>query len=123
MSNDEKDKIQRIPLEQLETGEIMLRANDALVLNELRNVLTRQAERDLVIADMQEIIHALAGGQVVATREIESLKRAHSVLVRQQVELYERQQIIANVCDAFAERLSETTLKHEKLVEEFHDND
>lgn len=121
--SDDKGKISRIPLTQLDTGEIVVRANEALVLHELRNVLRRQAERDLVIEDMRSIIDTLAEGQVAAIEHIQRLERDYSVLRRQQAELYERQEILANVCDVYARKLEEQTERHEKLVDEIGDKD
>lgn len=121
--SDDKDKISRIPLTQLDTGEIVVRANEALVLHELRNVLRRQAERDLVIEDMRAVIDTLAEGQVAAIEHIQRLERDYSVLRRQQAELYERQEILANVCDVYARKLEEQTERHEKLVDEIGDKD
>ncbi len=121
--SDEKDKITRVPLTDLTTGEIVVRANEALILHELRNVLKRQAERDHVIEDMRSIIDVLAEGHVAAVSEIQKLKKAHGVLIRQQTELYERQEILANVCDVYARKLEEQTGRHEKLAEELGDKD
>lgn len=121
--SEDKNKISRIPLTQLDTGEVIVRANEALVLHELRNVLRRQAERDLVIEDMRSIIDTLAEGQVAAIEHIQRLEKDYSVLRRQQAELYERQEILANVCDVYAKKLEEQTAQHEKLVEEISDKD
>lgn len=121
--SDDSNKISRIPLTQLDTGEIVVRANEALVLHELRNVLRRQAERDLVIEDMRAVIDTLAEGQVAAIEHIQRLERDYGVLRRQQTELYERQEFLANVCDVYARKLEAQTAQHEKLVEELGDHD
>ena len=127
------DKMERIKLGELkeleaigeleDTGKVLLQANEALVIHELRRVLERQAERDLVIDEMRSIIDTLAVGHVMAIEEIKKLKNAHSVLLRQQIELHERQNIISNVCDAFAAKLEEETKARIQLAAEVADCD
>jgi hypothetical protein len=121
------DKMRRIKLDELErledTGKVLLLANEALVVHELRRVLERQAERDLVIDEMRGIIDTLAVGHVMAIEEIKKLKNAHGVLLRQQVELHERQDMISAVCDAFAAKLEQETQDRLKLAAEVGDID
>ena len=127
MSDDDLDKIARLKLDELagldDTQKVLLRANEALVVHELRRVLERQAERDLVIDEMRGIIDALAVGHVMAIEEIKKLKRAQEVLVRQQRELHERQDIISAVCDVFAEKLERESQERLRLAEEVADRD
>jgi len=126
---DEKDAMARVALEELErlslddTQKVLLRANEALVVHELRRVLERQAERDLVIDELRGMIDTLVVGHVMAVEEIKKLKSAHSVLLRQQVELHERQDVISAVCDAFVERLEAETHRRLALTEELGDRD
>lgn len=124
---DEKTKIERIRMEEIarleDTGKVLLQANEALVVHELRRVLERQAERDLVIEEMRGIIDTLAVGHVMAIEEIKKLRSAQGVLIRQQIELRERQDIIANVCDAFAEKLEKESDERLKLAAEVADHD
>ena len=109
---------------QLEdTDKIVLRANEALVVHELTRMLQRQAERDVVIDEMRSIVDTLAVGHVMAIEEIKKLKNAHGVLLRQQIELHERQNIISGVCDAFAARLEEEATARAKLAAEVADTD
>jgi hypothetical protein len=114
------DKITRVPLDELDvfgdTGEVLVKANEALVLHEFRRMLERQAERDMVIEDMRGIIDTLATGHVMAVSEIKKLKQSHAVLVRQQSELHERQNIIAAVCDVFAKKLEDDASARTALV-------
>lgn len=124
------DKMARIKLKELEelerlddTGKVILQANEALVVHELRRVLERQAERDLVIDEMRSIIDTLSVGHVLAIEEIKKLKNAQSVLLRQQIELHERQDIISAVCDAFAVKLEKEAQNRLKLAEEVADRD
>jgi len=126
MDDDTKlDKMERIRLDELDrledTGKVILRANEALVVHELTRMLERQAERDLVIDEMRSIIDTLSVGHVLAIEEIKKLKHAHSVLLRQQVELHERQDIISSVCDAFAAKLEHETQDRLKLADEVGD--
>jgi len=119
---DELKELEKIG--QLEdTDKIVLRANEALVVHELTRMLQRQAERDLVIDEMRSIVDTLAVGHVMAIEEIKKLKNAHSVLLRQQLELHERQNIISGVCDAFAAKLEEETKARLALSEELGDQD
>lgn len=120
--SDEKT-ITRIPLTDLPTGEIMVRANEALVLNELRNILTRQAERDIVIVEMGRAIDRLEARDAAQSEEIKALRHAHAVLLRQQAALHERQNTLAAVCDVFAKKLEDQTDQHEKLTKELGDHD
>lgn len=124
---DKTDKMKRLKLEELarleDTGKVLLQANEALVVHELRRVLERQAERDLVIDEMRGIIDTLSVGHVLAIEEIKKLKYAQSVLLRQQIELRERQDIIASVCDAFAEKLEKEMKERERLAAEVADRD
>jgi hypothetical protein len=126
---DEKDKVAQIALEELEklslddTQKVLLRANEALVVHELRRVLERQAERDLAIDEMRNIIDTLAVGQVLAIEEIKKLQSAYSLLLRHQSELSARQDIIAGVCDAFASKLEEETKARVTLAEDVADRD
>ena len=124
------DKMERIKLAELrdlerleDTGKVLLQANEALVVHELRRMLERQAERDLVIDEMRSIIDTLAVGHVMAIEEIKKLKNAQSVLLRQQIELHERQDIISAVCDAFAAKLEQETQDRLKLAAEVGDKD
>ena len=121
------DKMERIKLDELarleDTGKVLLQANEALVVHELRRMLERQAERDLVIDEMRGMIDTLAVGHVLAIDEIKKLKNAQSVLLRQQVELHERQDMISAVCDAFAAKLEQETKDRLKLAAEVGDND
>ena len=127
------DKMERIKLSELQelekigkledTDKIVLRANEALVVHELTRMLQRQAERDVVIDEMRSIVDTLAVGHVLAIEEIKKLKNAHGVLLRQQVELHERQNIISGVCDAFAARLEEEATARAKLAAEVADTD
>ena len=127
------DKMERIKLSELQelekigkledTDKIVLRANEALVVHELTRMLQRQAERDVVIDEMRSIVDTLAVGHVMAIEEIKKLKNAHGVLLRQQVELHERQNIISGVCDAFAARLEEEATARAKLAAEVADTD
>jgi type III secretory pathway component EscV len=121
------DKMERIKLDELarleDTGKVLLQANEALVVHELRRMLERQAERDLVIDEMRSMIDTLAVGHVLAIDEIKKLKNAQSVLLRQQVELHERQDMISAVCDAFAAKLEQETKDRLQLAAEVGDND
>lgn len=121
------DKMERIKLDELarleDTGKVLLQANEALVVHELRRMLERQAERDLVIDEMRGMIDTLAVGHVLAIDEIKKLKNAQSVLLRQQVELHERQDMISAVCDAFAAKLEQETKARLQLAAELGDND
>jgi len=121
------DKMERIKLDELarleDTGKVLLQANEALVVHELRRMLERQAERDLVIDEMRGMIDTLAVGHVLAIDEIKKLKNAQSVLLRQQVELHERQDMISAVCDAFAAKLEQETKARLQLAAEVGDND
>ena len=124
------DKMEKIKLDELrdlerleDTGKVLLQANEALVIHELRRVLERQAERDLVIDEMRSIIDTLAVGHVMAIEEIKKLKNAQSVLLRQQVELHERQDMISAVCDAFAAKLEQETQDRLRLAEHVGDRD
>jgi len=124
------DKMERIKLEELkelgeleDTGKVVLQANEALVIHELRRMLERQAERDLVIDEMRSIIDTLAVGHVMAIEEIKKIKNAHSVLLRQQIELHERQNIISDVCDAFAAKLEQEIQDRLRLAAEVADTD
>lgn len=121
--SDDNDKIRRVSIAELETGEVMVRANEALVLNELRNILTRAAERDLVIEQMRGAIDELQVGQAATEAQLKQLKHAYDVLVRQKGEILEKQTLLAGMCDTLAARLDEQTEKHEKLVNELGDND
>lgn len=127
VSEDEKSKVERIRLEELarleDTGKIILRANEALVVHELRRVLERQAERDLIIDELRGVVDTLAVGHVLAIEQIKKLQHAQSVLLQQQQELHERQDIISAVCDTFAERLEQEAKAREKLVHEVADRD
>jgi hypothetical protein len=129
-ADDKHDKMERIRLEELrdlerldDTGKVLLQANEALVVHELRRVLERQAESDLAIDEMRGIIDTLAVGHVMAIEEIKKLKGVQSVLLRQQVELHERQDMIAAVCDAFAAKLEQETQDRLKLADELGDKD
>jgi type III secretory pathway component EscV len=124
------DKMEKIKLDELrdlerleDTGKVLLQANEALVIHELRRVLERQAERDLVIDEMRSIIDTLAVGHVMAIEEIKKLKNAQNVLLRQQVELHERQDMISAVCDAFAAKLEQETQDRLRLAEHVGDRD
>jgi len=121
------DKMERIKLDELDrledTGKVLLQANEALVVHELRRMLERQAERDLVIDEMRSMIDTLAVGHVMVIDEIKKLKNAQSVLLRQQVELHERQDMISAVCDAFAAKLEQETKARLQLAAEVGDND
>jgi hypothetical protein len=99
-----------------ETGKLALNARDTLVLNELRRVLQRQAERDIIIEELRGIIDTLAVGHVVMVEEIEKIRGAYVVLLAQQQELRQKQESIAEVCDAYAEKM-------ERLTEEVADRD
>jgi len=126
MSDDDKyEKTRLIQLDTLstleDTGKVLLHAHDALVLHELQQVLARQAERDLIVEEMRGIIDTLAVGHVMAIDEIKKLKHAHSVLLRQQVELHERQDMISAVCDAFAAKLEQETRDRLELAAELGD--
>jgi hypothetical protein len=126
MSDDKHEKTRLVPFEDLDledTGKVILRANDALVLHELRQVLARQAERDTVIDDMRSIIDSLSVGHIMAVEEIKKLKHAQSVLLRQQIELHARQDIIASVCDAFAQKIEDETKARLLLTEHVADRD
>jgi len=127
MSDDKHEKTRLVPLEDLgeleDTGKVLLRANDALVLHELQQVLTRQAERDIVINDMRAVLDTLAAGHILAIDEIKKLRHAQSVLVRQQADLHARQDIISSVCDAFAAKLESETKARFALAEEVGDRD
>jgi len=132
-ADNKLDKMERIKLDELkelekigqleDTDKIVLRANEALVVHELTRMLQRQAERDVVIDEMRSIVDTLAVGHVMAIEEIKKLKSAQSVLLRQQIELHERQDIISAVCDAFAARLEEEATARAKLAAEVADND
>jgi len=127
------DKMERIKLGELkeleaigeleDTGKVLLQANEALVIHELRRVLERQAERDLVIDEMRSIIDTLAVGHVMAIEEIKKLKDMQRVLLQQQVELHEKQDIISSVCDAFAAKLEKETQDRLRLADEIGDKD
>jgi type III secretory pathway component EscV len=121
------DKMERIKLDELDrledTGKVLLQANEALVVHELRRMLERQAERDLVIDEMRSMIDTLAVGHVMVIDEIKKLKNAQSVLLRQQVELHERQDMISAVCDAFAAKLEQETQDRLRLAEHVGDRD
>ncbi len=121
--SDESDKIRRVSITELNTGEVMVRANEALVLNELRNVLRRAAERDLVIEDMRAAIDHLQVGQIAAEAQIQQLRHAYEVLARQKAELYQRQDLLASMCDTLTRKLEEQTERHEKLAEDVSDRD
>lgn len=129
MSDDysKTDKMEHIKLNELQkledTGKVLLQANEALVVHELRRVLERQAERDLVIDEMRGMFDTLAVGHVLAIDEIKKLKNAQSVLRRQQIELHERQDIISAVCDAFAAKLEQETQDRLQLANEIADKD
>jgi hypothetical protein len=128
MSGDDKhEKTRLVPLNALstleDTGKVLLRAHDALVLHELQQVLARQAERDLIVEEMRSIIDTLSVGHIMAIEEIKQLKHAHVVLLRQQAELRERQDMISAICDAFAAKLEKETQGRLKLAEEVGDND
>jgi hypothetical protein len=69
------------------------------------------------------IVDTLAVGHVMAIEEIKKLKHAQSVLLRQQVELHERQDMISAVCDAFAAKLEQETKARLQLAAEVGDND
>jgi len=129
-ADDKLDKMERIKLDELrdlerldDTGKVLLQANEALVVHELRRMLERQAERDLVIDEMRGMIDTLAVGHVMAIEEIKKLKNAQSVLLRQQIELHERQDVISAVCDAFAAKLEKETQARLKLTDEIGDKD
>jgi hypothetical protein len=129
-ADDKLDKMERIKLDELrdlerldDTGKVLLQANEALVVHELRRMLERQAERDLVIDEMRGIIDTLAVGHVMAIEEIKKLKNAQSVLLRQQIELHERQDVISAVCDAFAAKLEKETQDRLRLADEIGDKD
>ena len=128
MSDDTKlEKMNRIALSELEgledTAKVVLKANEAIMLHELRQVLSRQAERDLVIDEMRGMLDTLSVGHVMAVEEIRKLRHAHSVLFRQQQELHERQDLIAAVCDAFAAKLESETKARLLLTEDVADKD
>ncbi len=126
-ADDKYEKTRLVQLDELDrledTGKVLLQANEALIVHELRRMLERQAERDLVIDEMRGIIDTLAVGHVMAIEEIKKIKHAHSVLLRQQVELHERQDMISAVCDAFAAKLEEEAKAREKLAGEVADRD
>lgn len=127
------DKIARVPIDALDTsdehdpledtGKVLLKANEALIYLEFRRMLERQAERDIVIDDMRSIIDKLTVGHVMAIEEIQKLKHSHHILLRQQVELHERQNIISAVCDAFAQKLETETQERLKLGPSADDTD
>lgn len=125
--SDKKFEVERIRLEDLpkldDTDKVVLRANEALVVHELRQVLVRQAERDLIIEELRAVVDTLSVGHVLAVEEIKRLKYAQGVLLRQQQELHERQDIISAVCDSFAEKLEKETEARERLVTEISDKD
>jgi len=126
---DEKKEIERVSLESLrdntpvEIHRKVIATNELLAVNELRRMLQRQAERDLVIEELRSIVDTLAVGQVTALDEIQKLKRAYGVLVIQQSEMKDRQERIAAVCDAFTKKLEEESATREKLAEELGDRD
>ena len=129
-ADDKRSKMERIKLEELrdlerldDTGKVILQANEALVIHELRRVLERQAECDLVLDEMRGIIDTLAVGHVMAIEEIKKLKNVQSVLLQQQVELHEKQDIISSVCDAFAAKLEKETQDRLKLAADVGDRD
>jgi hypothetical protein len=114
---------------------VIKQTNEAIAHFELQSALKRQAERDIVIqqmSDVQEqmrvVINALVEGQIAHTEDIVALRAAHSnhcrtieVLQRQSREFRERQDIIAAVCDAFAEKLSATSKTTSALVQHVTD--
>jgi hypothetical protein len=128
--SDKTDKIKRVALYALEgleglenTGKVILQANEALVVHELTRLLQRQAESDLALEEMRSVTDTLAVGHVMAIEEIKKLKSVQSVLLRQQIELHERQDMISAVCDAFAAKLEQETQDRLKLAEEVGDTD
>ena len=127
MSDEKQDKIARVPLNELgeleNTDRVLLRANEALVVHELRRMLERQAERDLVIEEMRGLIDKLVVGHVMATEEIIKIKSAHDVLARQQEELHMKQDAISAMCDVFAQRLEEEASERLRLAHELGDRD
>jgi hypothetical protein len=127
MSDDEQSKIERIRLEELarleDTGKVILQANEALVVHELRRVLERQAESDIIIEEMRGIVDTLAVGHVLAIEEIKKIKDEHNLLVRQQAELRERQELIASLCDGFSEKLEKESDERLRLATEVADRD
>jgi hypothetical protein len=126
-ADNKTGKMERIRLDELakleDTGKVVLKANEALALHEMRRMLERQAERDLVIEEMHTVVDTLVAGHVLLSDEVKKLKSAHGVLLRHQTELYERQNVIAAVCDVFAEKLEEDTKAREKLATELSDRD
>jgi hypothetical protein len=129
-ADDKLSKMEKIKLDELrdlerldDTGKVLLQANEALVIHELRRVLERQAECDLVLDEMRGIIDTLAVGHVMAIEEIKKLKSVQSVLLQQQAELHEKQDIISSVCDAFAAKLEKETQDRLKLAAEVGDRD
>lgn len=124
--DDKKSEIERVSLEDLgleHTDRVIVRANDALVLHELRRMLERQAERDIVIEEMRGLIDKLVDGHVMATEEIVKLKHAHDVLAKQQEEMMVKQDAIAAMCDVFAQRLEDEAADRMRLAHELGDRD
>jgi L-aminopeptidase/D-esterase-like protein len=108
-------KLTKIPLDKLaelgleDTGKVILRANEALLVNEFRRMLAREAESSAAIEEMRSVIDVLAVGHVMAIEQIQKLTRSHDTLARQHAELHERQGIISAVLDVFAQKLEEDT--------------
>ena len=115
--SESEDKIEKVPLSQLESmTEILREKNEAVAVIEMRRALQRQAERDLVIEEMRGVINMLVEGHIVQTSEISSLRRSCEVLERQQREVRERQDIIVAVCDVFAKKLEDQSKTTSALV-------
>jgi len=98
------------------TGKGLVRAQEALVIHELQQVLTRQAERDVIINDMRAVIASLIAGHTVMAEQVKRLQHVCDVLTRQQADVNEREAVISSVLSSYAEKL-------ERLAHEVGDRD
>ncbi len=87
----------------------IITAQDELVMTELRNMLLRQQEQDIVITDLREIVDHMATGMVTSIEEIQKLQRTVQTLERHQKTLNDRQDTIAGLCDRLVESITENS--------------
>ena len=116
MNNDDTDPGYSLT-QLMRIRESVVEANDALALNEFRNWLARQNEQQQAIEDLRRIVDTLAAGHVASIEEVQRLQRAVSQLTSHQVQLAERQNVLAEFCDRYASRLEEAIKKQEAEAE------
>jgi broad-specificity NMP kinase len=102
VSDDAITKPERIPLGALVAEQhkrSLIEKHDALVLNELRSMLKRQQEQELVVEELRGIIDTLSAGMVATIDEVQTLQRNVDTLTRHLRDLHDRQDKIAELCD------------------------